>query len=304
MKNLVKYCLVFFSFILFSCEDIVTIKTPDAHPYVVLEGAITTDSGEQFIRLNQSQNYFDMSKPTPITGATVILRDNLNNEYFFTEDSIGKYTWNSVNPDSSIAFIGRTYTLNVKWNEEEFVAESKVNRVPKIDSIAYKFVQADLGQSGDNKPKEGYEAQFFAKDFDGEGDCYRIKAYKNGKMFNESSNIIVTYDANFQKGPQGDGLVIILPLRKSISPELYLANDSVKVELLSITENEFNFWSQALLEINNAGLFARPTANIPSNFINKNPKSVWQGAGWFSTSAISRFSTVIDPNKANPNLVN
>lgn len=306
MKKYFLYLSFLSMTLLSSCEDIVQIDIPDEHPFVVVEASITNLPGNQTILLRESQNYFDESLPKPISDAIVSLKDDLGNQYTFSEDpnQLGTYVWDSILPDSSLGKIGRKYTLTVNWNQEEFHAESSINRVPKIDSIAYKFIQADLGQGGDGKPEEGYEAQFFARDFPGQGDCYRIKAYKNEILFNESTNIVVTYDANFQKGPQGDGLVIILPLRRSISPELYLEGDKIKVELLSITENEFNFWSQALLEINNAGLFARPTANIPTNFQNLNPNSLWQGSGWFSTSAISSLATTIQASKANPNLVN
>jgi hypothetical protein len=72
----------------------------------------------------------------------------------------------------------------------------------------------------------------------------------------------------------------------------------VKVELLSITEAHFDFWTQLRQELNNAGLFARPAARIPSNINNVNANSTKQASGWFGTSAVSTMEVKIDKTKA------
>ena len=82
------------------------------------------------------------------------------------------------------------------------------------------------------------------------------------------------------------------------STELYRENDKVRVELLSITEAHFDFWIQLRQELNNAGLFARPAARIPSNINNANPTSTKLASGWFGTSAISSMEVKIDKAKA------
>jgi hypothetical protein len=124
----------------------------------------------------------------------------------------------------------------------------------------------------------------------------------NGKLLNDPNNLTLVYDAGFQKGAMTDGLQFILPIRRSISPQLYLENDKIKVELWSISEDQFNFYSQARLELNNAGLFSRPAANIPTNIINLNTASKLKGTGWFGVSAVSMLETVVDPKKARKGL--
>jgi hypothetical protein len=190
----------------------------------------------------------------------------------------------------------------VKTNNETFIASARMNPVPPIDSIAYKAATASPRQAGEGKPKEGFEARFFGVDLKGEGDCYRIKFYKNGVLFNSPSNLVVFYDSALQKVSGTDGLMFNLPIRASINPELYLANDKVKVELYSISLDQFSFYSQASLELNNAGLFSRPAANIPTNIRNSNANSKLQGAGWFGVSAVSSLEVTIDPAKARKNL--
>jgi hypothetical protein len=305
MRYLKFYIIGFISTILFSsCEEIVTLDSPTFDNYFVVQSTLTNQKGPQQILLSKSQNYFDNSTPVVISGATVEVTDNEGNKYLFQENaaSKGAYVWTPASESDVFGKVGRTYQLSVKWSGESYAATAKMYRVPPVDSILYQYGDASGRQSGTDKPKKGYEAQFFARDPLGIGDCYRVKYYKNGKLFNGTGNLTVLYDSNFQKGAQADGLLFILPVRRSISPELYLENDKIKVELYSISEDQFNFWSQARLELNNAGLFSRPAANIPTNIINKNANSKIQGAGWFGVSAVTSLETVVDPKNARTNL--
>lgn len=296
--------LLILGLIFSSCEDIVTLSTPSSDHYMVIEATLTNLPGPQKISLSKSQDYFDNTDAPKILNANVSILDNEGREYVFKESKteLGTYVWNPTLPAEVFGKIGRTYKLTVKASNEIFIAKEMMRRVPPIDSILYQFDEANPRQAADGKPKNGYEAQFFARDPIGVGDCFRVKTYKNRKVFNGTQNLVFFYDAAFQKGALADGLMFILPIRRSISPELYLAKDTIKVELLSISEDQFNFYSQARLELNNAGLFSRPAANIPTNFINTNPSSSLQGAGWFGVSAISILETVVDPKQARKNI--
>lgn len=305
MRFVKIYLYSFLSLLFFSsCEEIVTLDSPGFDNYFVVQATLTNQKGPQEINLSKSQNYFDNSNPLVISGANVEVTDNEGNKYPFIENSAkkGTYVWSPSSESEVLGKVGRIYQLSVKWSGESYSASSKMYRVPAVDSILYQYSDASGRQSGTDKPKKGYDAQFFARDPIGVGDCYRVKFYKNGKLFNGTNNLTLLYDSNFQKGSQADGLLFILPVRRSISPELYLENDKIKVELYSISEDQFNFWSQARLELNNAGLFSRPAANIPTNIINNNPNSKIQGAGWFGVSAVSSLETVVDPKKARTNL--
>lgn len=287
-----------------SCEDVVTLNVPSSDHYLVVDATLTNLPGPQKIILSRSQDYFDNTDAPKISAANVSILDNDGREYIFKEmkSELGSYVWTPTSPSEVLGKIGRSYTLTVKSSNEVFVATETMKRVPPIDSILYQFDEANPRQSSGGKPKNGYEAQFYARDPMGAGDCFRIKTYKNKKLFNGTQNLVFFYDAAFQKGALADGLMFILPIRRSISPELYLAKDTLKVELYSISEDQFNFYSQARLELNNAGLFSRPAANIPTNFKNTNANSVLQGAGWFGVSAVSTMETIVDPKQARKNI--
>lgn len=301
LNNVITFIVGLF---LCSCEDIVTLNVPSSDHYLVVDATLTNLPGPQKIILSRSQDYFDNTDAPKISAANVSILDNDGREYIFKEmkSELGSYVWTPTSPSEVLGKIGRSYTLTVKSSNEVFVATETMRRVPPIDSILYQFDEANPRQSSGGKPKNGYEAQFYARDPMGAGDCFRIKTYKNKKLFNGTQNLVFFYDAAFQKGALADGLMFILPIRRSISPELYLAKDTLKVELYSISEDQFNFYSQARLELNNAGLFSRPAANIPTNFKNTNANSVLQGAGWFGVSAVSTMETIVDPKQARKNI--
>lgn len=302
--NISLFFVLILGFLLSSCEDIVTLNTPSSDHFMVIEATLTNLPGPQKIILSRSQDYFDNTDAPKILGATVSISDNEGREYLFKESKteLGSYVWTPASPTDLFGKIGRSYKLTVKSANETFTASEIMRRVPPIDSILYQFDEANPRQSSGGKPKNGYDAQFYARDPIGVGDCFRVKTYKNRKLFNGTQNLVFFYDAAFQKGAMADGLMFILPIRRSISPELYQEKDTIKVELYSISEGQFNFYSQARSELNNAGLFSRPAANIPTNFINTNPNSTLQGAGWFGVSAISMLQTIVDPKQARKNI--
>ncbi|MEY2941331.1 MAG: hypothetical protein RJA67_1016 [Bacteroidota bacterium] len=287
-----------------SCEEIVNLPSPVSDHYLVVEANLTNQNTPQQIILSRSQDYFDQSAAPKLGGAQVTVSDTLGHQFTFVEKvaQSGIYVWEPSAQQPTIGKAGTTFTLNVKWQNETVTAKAKMNRVPPIDSILYQYDDAFGRQSANDNPKKGYDAQFYARDFRGAGDCYRVKTYRNGVLFNDPINLTLIYDAGFQKGAMTDGLMFILPIRRSISPRLYVENDKIRVELWSISEDEFNFYSQARLELNNAGLFSRPAANIPTNIQNTNPVSKLQGTGWFGVSAVSSFETVVDPKKAKTGL--
>jgi hypothetical protein len=301
MKQILALLVLVF---LSSCEEVVTLPSPASDHFFVVEAQLTNQKTAQKIILSQSQDYFDQTTAPKITGAQVVVSDSLGNRFTFTEKvaQSGIYVWEPSATQPSIGNVGTAFTLNVKWQNEQITAKAKMNRVPSIDSLLYQYDEATGRQSASDGPKNGYDAQFYARDLRGAGDCYRVKTYNNGQLLNDPANLTLVYDAGFQKGAMTDGLLFILPIRRSISPQLYLENDKIRVEVWSISEEEFNFYSQARLELNNAGLFSRPAANIPTNIKNLNATSKWQGTGWFGVSAVSSFETVVDPKKARKGL--
>ncbi len=300
-KNTFSVALYIF-IVLFSltgCEDVINIKTEKGPELLVVDGWINNQSQVQKIKLSYTGGYFDNQTPKPALQASVIVTDSEGKVFEFTDTSqTGTYLW--IPSDGEVAGkVGNVYTLTIKLNGEVYTATNEIKRVPPIDSLIYR--PESFPFKPEKGPQEGFVAEFFARDPKGAGDCYWIKSLKDGKPYKPEPRFFsIAYDAAFNAGAATDGLIFILPIRTSITiQELFSAQDSVGVELHSITQETFNFLQLARQESTNGGLLAVPSVNLPTNIKNTNPAGK-AAVGFFGTSAISRAETRIDPALARP----
>lgn len=308
MKTNIKHILflLLIPFVLSSCTDVIDMQGPDGAIRLVVDAIITNEPGvNQVVTLSKSQNYFNNSAVTYVKGATVTITDSDGKVFEFKDlTNTGNYVWKPANTQQALGAIGKTYTLQITSEGETYKSVSELRNVPKIDSVQYQYTdKARPGQStSDGKLTKGYDVAFFAKDLKGLGDCYRIKAYRNGKYVTPNQSVTVAYDAALQKTTGADNVPFYLPVRFSISPELYAEKDTVRVELYSISEGNYDFWTRLRTELNNAGLFATPPTHIPTNVTNVNSSSTKEAMGWFTTSAVSKMQVIIDAKNAKTNL--
>jgi len=295
IHNLVIISLL--SVIIFSCTDVIDISVKEGVSQLSVDALLNNKAETQTIKLTLTQGYFDNSAIKPALGASVFVFDQDSVSYEFKDlKKDGTYIYDAKN--KPLNKIGKQYALYVNYGGNEFVSVSKLNRVPKIDSINYEVNKLPVKPA--NGPQEGFQPQFYAKDFEGEGDCYWIKSAKNKKYFSKATEIQVAYDAGFSPGSKTDGLLFILPIRTSVGRELYSDKDTLKVDVYSITQEQF-FYLQFVQQVSQAGsLFSTPLANIPTNVVNRNLKSTKKAIGFFGISAVSSMETIIDKNKAKP----
>ena len=295
MKRITLYIILLSGFACASCDEKITAVLPDAPPVIVIDAFITTQQMPQTIRVMKSQPYFEETLPPGVSGATVSVSDGVST-YIFTEDpgSPGSYVFDF--PDSLT--VGTVYTLSVKIDSEEFTASSRLGRVPPIDSITFEKSTFP----GETNKDNFYRAQFWAKDPDGPGDTYWIRATKNGVLLNKPSEINIAYDGAFSKGSNFDGFVFIQPIRNGINPDNtddddsnddespYSPGDSVYVELHSLTEASFNYLNEIAIQTNRPGgfgeLFARPLANVSTNLKNTAVNGT-PVVGFFNVASVS-----------------
>lgn len=276
------------------CTTVIDAKLDTGPTQLSVDALLTNQPGSQTIRLTQTAAYFDNSTPPAATSATVTVADDKGNVYRFQDlTNTGYYIWQPTGKDT-LGRAGRTYQLTITYQGETYKASSKMNQVPPIDSLI--FVKRKLNPLS---KKEGYRGEFYAMDIPNETDYYRIRFFRNGELQNKPTNIVTTQDGGFRTSSSGvtDGLMFIVPIRRSINPDsLYALNDIVKVELHSLTVEAFSFWQILRTQVTNGGLFATPPANVPTNIINTNPTGR-TATGFFITSAVStRTANVSDAN--------
>lgn len=292
MKRIV-YLLFLTSAIFYSCEDVINPQLESAEPVLVIDAWINDLPDSQKVVLTRTQPYFQNILPPAVSGATVTITDQNGTVFSFLEDKPGEYVWVPSGNDV-FGTIGLNYTLSVQTNGETFVAESRMGRVPVVDSITF-FVQ-----EGNQFIDDLYQAEFWAKDPVETGDAYWIKFYKNGIQQNKPSEIITAYDAGFTKGGNFSGVEFIPPIRRAINPfdtdendqllSPYQIGDSVSVQIHAVTEAAFNFLNQVAIQTDRPGgfseLFSTPLANVSTNIRNTNTNGS-KVVGFFNVGAVS-----------------
>ncbi len=286
----------------YACEDEIAVNTADSVPLIAIDAWLYRTAETQRIFISRTQDYFDNSSLDGVSSAVVRVTDEDNNVFNFTENAPGEYIWEPISQVDSFGTIGNLYYLDIQLGETRYTATSRMGRVPRIDSITFRFEEAQ----GDFFP-ESYFAEFWARDVEGIGDAYWIKSWKNGIPNNKPSEINISFDGAFSEDGNADGLVFIQPIRDGINPintdenDNFLppfeldAEDSVYVELNSITPEAFFFLNQVIIQTDRPGgfaeLFAVPLANVSSNIISSNTKE--QVVGFFCASAVSSLGRKI-----------
>jgi hypothetical protein len=296
MKNIIF--VLFISVFFISCEQVIDLEVKEGKSQLVVDAWLTQSIDQQKITLTLSQGYFDNSGTKPALGATVIVYNQDSTQHEFKDlKGTGEYTYQPKTKE--YIKIGQPTALYIKYGGEEYYSLSVLKPVPKIDSVTYEVFSFPITPPNGG-PKDGYLAQFYAKDFVGEGDTYMVRSYKNDTLRFLPADITLAYDAGFSPGSKSDGLLFILPIRQAINQQLFVDKDKLKVELYSIPQEAYYFLFQLKQESSNGGIFATPLSNIPTNIQNLNPNSETKAIGAFFVSSRSVFETVIDKNKAKP----
>ncbi|MEQ8472036.1 MAG: DUF4249 domain-containing protein [Marinoscillum sp.] len=291
MKN-VLYILIGMTFA--SCEYEVTPKLAELANLMVVDAWLNNKVERQVINITRSQPYFDNSKPVKIPDLEVSLIDLTDGTVFYFEEGPDHYYWEPT--DEGLGQIGHSYRLLVESAEETFEAIASLNRTPDIDSIIYEYNTPNFLLN-----EVHYTVQFYATDPKGPGDCYWIKAWKNGQFLGQPGELNMAYDASVSPGQPIDGQVFTYPIRfgfinpytddetrEQTSP--YRIGDSLYVEVHSIDRAGYDFLYNLYFQINRPGgfgeLFSSPLSNVSTNIQSTDPNSTTAVAGFFNISAV------------------
>jgi len=292
LKILCFYLLVQLTFS--SCEKNIDLKLEEAPDLTIVDAWINDKNEPQVIKIKRSLPYFENNDLPGVSGAEVrVIKEN-GDQFPFVESEIsqGEYIWIPPNDSINIGEVGDRFILDVKINGFQIGSFSEMNRVPDIDSIDFRLAT-------DNPILKGsYLAQFYSSDFEGAGDTYWIKAYKNSEFLSKPSEINIAYDAGFSRGDNIDGVSFNKFIRTGVNPydqdengdiiSPFIPGDSLYVEIHSLTNLAYSYLFEVSVQTNRPGgiteLLAVPLANVPTNIINvTNDEPV---TGFFSISAV------------------
>lgn len=267
IKNQSKINLVLgVACLLTSCTKTINLDLNSSDPKIVIEGNVSDGAGPHLVRLTESVNFSDENNFPAVSGAFVVINDNLGNKDTLQEAGSGYYYTTTLQGVS-----GRTYTLRVNAKGKSFEAVSSMPTKINLDSIT--FLKSAFGN-----PNPGDEVYVPAPRF------VDPLQEKNWYRF------IVTLNDTIDKSifVDNDNLINGLPYQRPIfSGELFpKKNDSVAIEMHCIDQVTYDYFYSL-----NASIGQGPSATTPANPVT-NIKG--EGAlGYFSAHTTQRLKVQV-----------
>lgn len=256
---------LFFFFTLLSCERVIDVDLNEASPEIVIEGNLSGTDAELEVNISKTGSYFNSGPVEKVKNASVVLEDGQQQQIMAKEKSDGRYSIEKISLADN-----ETYKLIVVTGDKEYQAVSTLPRAVEVDSLSYEYSREARFFEG------GYRILMYFSDPVNTANYYRVKVYKNQKLFNGTDDIIVFDDS----GLDGKGIQVRL------RGQVFDAGDTARVELLSVDKNAWLYFT-TLRDMANANPGSPAPANPISNFSN--------GAlGYFSAWSVSKKEVVIE----------
>jgi Domain of unknown function (DUF4249) len=276
MKNILIALFVLLSLV--SCEKVIELEVTNRETTLVVDGLVTNTPGGTRVILTNSLRVNDKSTPPPVSGAQVRIVEqerNLSEVMRETKPNSGIYEPTTANFRGRV---GSSYRLAITLpNGTEYESEVEpLARLTQIDSIYAKPLTSNQFDYDPNVPR--YEVLLDITDPANERNYYRFLYYVNDTLNNAAQDSGVGSDELF------DGQ----SLRGSISFSNTKTRKGVraKIEMYSISQAAFNYYSLIGRQIFNGGPFATPPEPLRGNMFRRGNRNQ-PIFGYFSASAVT-----------------
>ena len=277
--------LLFITLAFSSCEDVIQVNLGKENLNLIgVEARITTMDQPAVYLYKTLHVDQDVDYPG-ISGAVVTISDNANPVHEMTlvelDSKKGLYL---VPPRQSYRGIpGREYSLKIVTGGVTLIAKEKLMEVAPIDSI-----QVKPSMRGD---KMFLGIFTYGLEPPGLGSYYKWDIYVNDSLIQSADRLAIASD-ELVDGNYISGLEIFTDFHDPNKPQdrLLDLNDTIMVKQNSISEFDYNFYSQMINQNATGSLFSIPPANIKSNFTSSDGKPV---LGLFVASDVSTSNKVV-----------
>jgi hypothetical protein len=288
MKTILKIISLFAAviFVFSSCEKEITIDLPKEPSKLVVEGWIEQDQPATVI-LTKSSSYFDSITQAAliesiVSNAIVKVSDGNTTEQL-TYTFVPFFPLFAYKGSTLKGEIGKTYTLSVDWNGQNYSAVTTIQKTAQWDSLWFEL-----------KPNSDSIGNIFASAHE-DGSVYNYyRAYTNILHVDEGFVPILgsVWDDKFFNGQtfsaqlyHGIASNIVTPNPDNKRGIGYKLGDSVVTRLSTMDYESFKFWKAAESEIFSGGNPFSSTTTVPTN-ISNGALGCWTGYG-------STYDTII-----------
>src|SRR5664279_1152616 len=253
------------------CQKVINVDLNVAAPRIVIEGLISDRRGPYSVTISKSGSYFNQPVLPPVTGAIVIITDDSGTIDSLHEEAPGVYLTSKIR-----GIPGRTYTLKVLSEDQEYDGSSILSSHVNIDSLTLiKNDSQRIFSGGNNQHETRYEIHCFFKD-PSEKNFYRVKVFKNDSINTENYRL---YDDQYTNGEETELRVV----------GRVVAGSAYRIELESLDDKTYGYYRTLSDLLFTNPFFGSTPANPNNNLSN--------GAlGYFGTYAVSSRTMIIPAN--------
>lgn len=249
MKINILISLIIFYFFATSCEKVIDVDLNNANPKPVFEAYMENDS-TCYVKATWTSSYYDNSPSPIISNATISISDQNGNVENLAYIGNGIYRGNSV-----IGTIGRTYTLSVNLDGNNYTASSYMNPLTPIDSFSILPASGFFGGGGQNQPPKFFVFVNYTDSVNYQN-FYAVQTNYNDTLGKAVTDYRIADDA------LSDGI----STRSFTSFYRFESGDTVSVQLASIDYATHLYFKTLEDAISGAGFASAAPANPTTNF--------------------------------------
>lgn len=271
-----------FLMLAFSCEEVVKIDTGVLEERVIIEGQVINASDLSYVKITRSRDFYAQGPAERVSDALVEVVINSSQTVTFVHNPAGDPLLEGyyIPIGDFIGRVGDVYQLTVNVDEVTYQATEQMKPVTAIDSLTSRFNEGEFEDP--EVPGRYFNVLLNAEEPQETEDRYLFKFYRNDTLLRDfPTDVYVAQDELL-----GDRIAELE------IPGFYSVNDLVRVEMYSLTQEAFIFYSDLANLINgDGGMFSPPPANPRNNLDN--------GAlGYFQVSALDMDEVIVyDPRE-------
>ncbi len=275
----IKYTFIIFALLLSACTEPYNTELEGSFIRFVVQGSINDELKAHQVSLTKSADYFANTAATRVSGANISIYDG-ENTFSLHEVSDGLYETDTIAGE-----IGKTYTLTINSNGEIYEASCYLNYCPPIDSIKFGYYDLSAYDIIDSSAYVLLSAMEPATP----DNYYMWNVYRNGLLETDTINEVSFSDDVFINGNYMYDVQVGWIKKVEIG-------DTVTLEMLSITEEYYNYIYQMLSVTDwDMGPFGGPPANPNGNIteVNDNDNNNDDPLGFFLAYSTYRITKII-----------
>ena len=249
-----------------SCTKVIDINLNEADPKIVIEAELVSGTHDFIVKITKTSDFFNPGQPVSVEDATIFLNKGTDASLQLTDDGNGMYSLKNFTATENTS-----YFLSVTAEGKTYEATDFLPKNVFLDSLS---VSVPENNPFNPAGADSFEIVLHYQDPLVDLNFYRIKSTVNGIPRSAGEQLLVIEDR------YSAGAYFMLP----IFTDSYELNDSVEVELVSMSHAMFDYFTTLALLVDGSGS-AAPT----------NPSSNWSGGalGYFGAFSVSKQTILV-----------